>query len=61
MKLVDSGAMVEPGAIKTSSRWKMWWLTNVKRYSIVSVVTHPKKYSMGRLVYEKTWILKKSE
>ena len=58
MDLVESGALFEPGSVRTSSRVRMWWLTTVKDYRVVSIMNHPKKYSMGRLTYERTWVLK---
>ena len=58
MDLVESESLLEPGAVRTASRVKMWWLTRVKDYRVVTVMSHPKKYSMGRLTYERTWILK---
>jgi hypothetical protein len=43
--------------IKTSSRLRKAWLS-FRGYSVVRRVKTPKGYSLGRLTYETSWVLK---
>lgn len=56
--MLDSQALLKPGYVKTSSRFQKWWLTTVKGYQVDHVVRFPKRYSLGRLVYGQSWILR---
>lgn len=38
---------------------KMLYLTWFRGYDVDRVITHPKHYSLGRLVYDKSWILRR--
>lgn len=60
MEFINTSAMLKPGDIKTSSKIYMLWMTRFRGYAISQVIQHPKKYSLGRLVYEKTWVLSPS-
>lgn len=46
------------GRVKTSSQIYMRWLTWVRRFKVEEVMRHPKGYSMGRMIYDNTWILR---
>ncbi|GMW03782.1 MAG: hypothetical protein AMXMBFR84_49160 [Candidatus Hydrogenedentota bacterium] len=58
MDFLRSSAFLKPGMVKTNSRMRMWWLTTVRNFKVEQIITHPKKYSMGRLKYSRTWLLK---
>jgi hypothetical protein len=61
MEFINSSALLKPGYIKTSSKIYMFWMTKFRGYQIMQVIQHPKKYSLGRLVYERTWVLRPLE
>lgn len=48
---------MERGLVKTSSRMKVIWLS-LKGYTVEKRMQTPKGYSMGRLTYKTSWVLK---
>lgn len=54
----STSQLMERGLIKTSSRMKMIWLSAVKGYEVHKRMQTPKGYSMGRLTYKTSWVLK---
>ena len=61
MKFISTSKILARGAIKTSSRIRVVWLTRFRGYNIERIIRHPKHYTLGRLVYDKSWILKPSD
>jgi len=56
--MLDSHALLKPGYVKTSSRVQKWWLTTIKGYEVEQILRFPKRYSMGRLIFGQSWILR---
>ena len=54
----STSQLMERGLIKTSSRVKMIWLSAVKGYEVEKQMQTPKGYSMGRLTYRTSWVMK---
>ena len=46
------------GRVKTSSFLYKTWLALFRGYSVERTVQTPKRYAMGRLTYQKSWVLK---
>lgn len=61
MKLNSTSKLLAEGAIKTSSRVKVMWLTRFRGYNVDRVIKHPKHYTFGRLSYDTTYILKRTD
>lgn len=45
--------------IRTSFRPRMWWLTLIRGYKMVSLHRLPKQNSFGEIYYLNVWILSK--
>lgn len=45
------------GGITTSSRLKVWWFVNVKKWTISHHSREPLRVTLGTMVYRNTWIL----
>ena len=59
MKFLSSSAWRSiPGAVRTSSRIRKWWLTTVRGYTIEKSALYPRKYAGGRMKYSRYWVLK---
>lgn len=56
----STSQLMERGLVKTSSRVRAFWLSNIKGYSVEKKMQTPKGYSMGRLTYKTSWVLKPS-
>ena len=57
MDLHDS-ELIRQGLIRTSSKVRVWWLVKVRRWTVNHHIRQPKRYSLGRLVYRDTWLLR---
>ena len=53
----STSQLMERGLVKTSSRMKVIWLS-LKGYTVEKKMQTPKGYSMGRLTYRTSWVLK---
>jgi len=58
MGFVNTSYILAPGYVKTTSRLQMWWLTNLRGYSIEKIMRFPRHFRMGHLVYGSSWILR---
>ena len=45
------------GGITTSSRLKLWWFVNVKKWTISHYAREPLRILLGKMYYKHTWIL----
>ena len=43
--------------IKTSLRCRAWWLSRFRGYGVHSVLQRPRFCAMGRVIYDRTWVL----
>ena len=56
--------MIDPaqeGAVKTHSRVHAWWLTTFRGYRLDHLQESPNSISFGRVVYKRTWWLKRDD
>ncbi|MEK7793491.1 MAG: hypothetical protein AAB353_03130 [Candidatus Hydrogenedentota bacterium] len=53
--------LLKRGRVKTSSYMYKSWLSLVRGYVVERMVTTPKGYSLGRLTYQRSWILKRRD
>jgi len=58
MTFIDTSAILAPGYVKSTSRIKTWWLTQIRGYKVEKVLRFPRHYRMGHLVYGQAWILR---
>lgn len=45
--------------VTTVSRWRMWWLTAARGYSIKLVKQSPHASALGNIYYTAVWVLQK--
>lgn len=57
----STSQIVRSGRIKTSSRLYRFWLSTFRGYAVEKRVQTPKGYSMGRLTYTTSWVLKRKD
>ena len=50
--------IVRSGRVKTSSRIYLAWLSTFRGFEVEKKVQTPKGYSMGRLTYKTSWVLR---
>ena len=58
MKFINTSWVISQGQVKTSSRFRKWWLTRFRGYTVAETIIHPNRMIMGKLLYTKTWVLK---
>lgn len=54
----STSQLMKRGFVKTSSWWRKTWLSAIRGYEVHKQLQTPKGYSMGRLTYRKSWVLK---
>lgn len=54
----STSQLVARGLVKTSSRMYKTWLSMVRGYEVEKRMQTPKGYSLGRLTYRTSWVLK---
>ena len=50
--------IVRSGRVKTSSRVYRFWLSTFRGWTVEKKVQTPKGYSLGRLTYKTSWVLR---
>ena len=50
--------IVRSGRVKTSSRFYRIWLSTFRGWTVEKKVQTPKGYSLGRLTYKTSWVLR---
>ena len=50
--------IVRSGRVKTSSRVYRIWLSTFRGWTVEKKVQTPKGYSLGRLTYKTSWVLR---
>ncbi len=58
MKFLSSRWLNTPGAVKTTSRFRKWWLSTFRGYTVVKAIEHPDKMRFGHLTYSRVWMMK---
>lgn len=54
----STSQIVKSGRIKTSSRFYRFWLSTFRGWAVEKRVQTPKGYTMGRLTYTTSWVLR---
>ena len=54
----STSQLVREGAVKTSSRIRKLWLSYFRGYAVEKRLRTPKGYSLGRLTYATSWVLR---
>lgn len=57
----NTSQIVKSGRIKTSSRFYRIWLSTFRGWAVEKRVQTPKGYSLGRLTYKTSWVLKRKQ
>lgn len=59
--LDDADQLLREGRVKTSSKLRMAWLSTFRGYKVETRTQTPMGYSLGRLQYKTSWVLKPKE
>ena len=57
----DTDLLLKEGRVKTSSKLYMKWLSTFRGYKVETRMQMPKGYSLGRLQYKTSWVLRPKE
>jgi hypothetical protein len=58
MTFMRTSGLIGKDGVRTTSWLRMWWLTKIKGFQISNMMEHPTRYSFGKLVFQRVWILK---
>lgn len=57
----STSQIIKKGMVKTSSSFQRVWLGVFRGYTVEKKIQTPKGYSLGRLTYQTSWVMKRKK